>query len=57
MIVVSPPYAHRSPGMGMPKGPVVSKYKCSLLVVDDEPYILSTLAALLSAEFEVLTAD
>lgn len=37
--------------------PVVSKYKCSLLVVDDEPYILSTLAALLSSEFEVLTAD
>jgi diguanylate cyclase (GGDEF)-like protein len=26
-------------------------------VVDDEPYILSTLAALLSSEFEVLTAD
>jgi diguanylate cyclase (GGDEF)-like protein len=35
----------------------VSKYKCSLLVVDDEPYILSTLSALLSTEFEVLTAD
>jgi diguanylate cyclase len=35
----------------------VSKYKCSLLVVDDEPYILSTLAALLSSEFEILTAD
>ena len=35
----------------------MSKYKCSLLVVDDEPYILSTLAALLSSEFEVLTAD
>jgi diguanylate cyclase (GGDEF)-like protein len=35
----------------------VSKYKCSLLVVDDEPYILSTLSALLSSEFEVLTAD
>lgn len=31
--------------------------KCSLLVVDDEPYILSTLAGLLSTEFEVLTAD
>jgi diguanylate cyclase (GGDEF)-like protein len=27
------------------------------LVVDDEPYILSTLAGLLSPEFEVLTAD
>jgi diguanylate cyclase (GGDEF)-like protein len=35
----------------------VTKFKCSLLVVDDEPYILATLAALLIAEFEVLTAD
>src|SRR6516164_5285141 len=35
----------------------VSTYKCSLLVVDDEPYILSTLAALLNNDFEVLTAD
>ena len=35
----------------------MSKFKCSLLVVDDEPYILSTLAALLNADFEVLTAD
>jgi CheY-like chemotaxis protein len=34
----------------------VSKYRCSLLVVDDEPYILSTLVALLNSEFEVLTA-
>ena len=31
--------------------------KCSLLVVDDEPYILPTLAALLANEFDVLTAD
>ena len=31
--------------------------KCSLLVVDDEPYILPTLAALLGSEFNVLTAD
>jgi diguanylate cyclase (GGDEF)-like protein len=30
--------------------------KCSLLVVDDEPYILSTLAALLANDFEVVTA-
>jgi diguanylate cyclase (GGDEF)-like protein len=37
--------------------PIVTKFKCSLLVVDDEPYILATLAALLSTEFEVLTAD
>jgi diguanylate cyclase len=35
----------------------VTKTKCSLLVVDDEPYILATLAALLNTEFEVLTAD
>jgi len=35
----------------------VAKYKCSLLIVDDEPYILSTLSALLEGEFEVLTAD
>lgn len=31
--------------------------KCSLLVVDDDPYILTTLAALLAAEFDLLTAD
>ncbi len=31
--------------------------KCSLLVVDDEPYILPTLSALLAPEFEVATAD
>ena len=37
--------------------PTVTKFKCSVLVVDDEPYILATLAALLSTEFEVLTAD
>src|SRR5438067_9475187 len=37
--------------------PTVTKFKCSLLVVDDEPYILATLAALLSTEFEVVTAD
>src|SRR5262245_12457500 len=35
----------------------VSPHKCSLLVVDDEPYILPTLAALLADDFEVLTAD
>jgi diguanylate cyclase (GGDEF)-like protein len=34
-----------------------SHTKCSLLVVDDEPYILTTLAALLGQEFDVLTAD
>ncbi len=35
----------------------MSTPKCSLLVVDDEPYILPTIAALLANEFEVLTAD
>jgi len=30
--------------------------KCSVLIVDDEPYILPTLAALLGRDFEVLTA-
>jgi len=35
----------------------VSKYRCSLLVVDDEPSILDTLKMLLNTEFEVLTAD
>src|SRR5205823_726786 len=40
-----------------PEERVVEAYKCSLLVVDDEPYILPTLAALLSHDFEVLTAD
>ena len=29
----------------------MSKYKCSLLVVDDEPYILTTLAALLNGVY------
>jgi diguanylate cyclase (GGDEF)-like protein len=32
-------------------------HKCSLLVVDDEPFILATLSQLLADEFEVLTAD
>jgi len=35
----------------------VNAQRCSLLVVDDEPYILPTLAALLAAEFDVVTAD
>jgi diguanylate cyclase (GGDEF)-like protein len=35
----------------------VNAPKCSLLVVDDEPYILPTLAALLAGDFEVLTAE
>jgi diguanylate cyclase (GGDEF)-like protein len=35
----------------------VSTRKCSLLVVDDEPYILPTLTALLASSYEVITAD
>jgi diguanylate cyclase (GGDEF)-like protein len=35
----------------------VSKYLCSILVVDDEPHILATLSNLLSEDFEVLVAD
>jgi diguanylate cyclase (GGDEF)-like protein len=35
----------------------VSTTKCSLLIVDDEPYILPTLAALLGHDFDVVTAD
>lgn len=35
----------------------MSNFKCSLLVVDDEPYILATLSSLLSNDFEVLTAE
>jgi diguanylate cyclase len=37
--------------------PLVSTRKCSLLVVDDEPYILPTLSALLANSFDVITAD
>ena len=35
----------------------MSDYKCSILVVDDEPHILATLSSLLNQEFEVLTTD
>src|SRR5437899_3004995 len=35
---------------------VMSLDRCSLLVVDDEPYLLPTLKALLSGEFDVRTA-
>lgn len=35
----------------------MSKDKCSILIVDDEPYILATLSTLLKGEFDVLTAD
>lgn len=35
----------------------MGKFRCSVLVVDDEPYILATLSAILSSDFDVLTAD
>lgn len=35
----------------------MSKSKCTLLVVDDEPYILTALTAFLKAEYDVVTAD
>ncbi len=34
----------------------MNKPYCSILIVDDEPYILASLSSLLSDEFEVLTA-
>lgn len=35
----------------------VSSYRCSLLVVDDEPALVGVLSALLAEEFEVVTAS
>jgi diguanylate cyclase (GGDEF)-like protein len=35
----------------------VPKPKCSVLVVDDEPYILSALTAILKSDYDVATAD
>src|SRR5690348_15282579 len=46
----------RTTGAG-DRSAVVNAQKCSLLVVDDEPYILPTLSALLASEFDVVTAD
>src|SRR3989442_1091464 len=47
-----------APGGDIPgRGFGVTTGKCSLLVVDDEPYIIPTLLALLGDEFEVVTAD
>src|SRR5947208_1411070 len=37
--------------------PYVTAHRCSLLLVDDEPYLLPTLAALLGHDFHVYTAD
>jgi diguanylate cyclase (GGDEF)-like protein len=50
----SPPFLLRRSRSG--GKPVVESNKCSLLVVDDEPYIRSTLSALAAKEFEVLSA-
>jgi diguanylate cyclase len=36
---------------------IVNAQKCALLIVDDEPYILPTLTALLAKDFDVSTAD
>jgi diguanylate cyclase (GGDEF)-like protein len=36
---------------------LVAARKCTLLVVDDEPYIIPTLTALLASDFHMLTAD
>ncbi len=38
-------------------GITVGRFKCTLLVVDDEPSILDTLKIFLTPEFDVLTAD
>src|SRR4051794_22341707 len=46
-------------GVGVQQEPEkqVADGRCSLLVVDDEPYILPTLTALLAPDFEVVTAS
>src|SRR6266480_264187 len=46
----------RLPERGRVWEPPVSTNQCSVLIVDDKPYILPTLAALLGREFEVVTA-
>ena len=44
--------------LSFPKGETpVAPARCSLLIVDDEPYILSTLVGLLNQEYEILTAN
>ena len=40
----------------LPPAPTVSRHRCSLLVVDDDPAILSLLLGQLGSEFEVHTA-
>src|SRR5581483_4185657 len=50
----------KSPGHGPVSGisPVmnVTRYKCSVLVVDDDPAVLALLTAQLNTDFETLTA-
>src|SRR5437588_11102679 len=43
--------------MSEPSGGVSQPGPCTLLLVDDEPYILLTLKYLLSGDYHVLTAD
>lgn len=52
---VAPPRLH-SLARSVAWGPQMANEKCSILIVDDEPYILSTLSVLIGQEFEVLTA-
>jgi diguanylate cyclase (GGDEF)-like protein len=42
--------------MSTPSAPPLVAPRCSLLVVDDEPYIVETLAGLLAKDFDVKTA-
>lgn len=45
-----------SPSLSGGPGPAAVRYKCNVLVVDDEPAILALLVGQLGTEFEVLTA-
>jgi diguanylate cyclase (GGDEF)-like protein len=51
------PWSESRVGSGVCQEFPLSAPKCSLLLVDDEPYVLPPLAALLANDFEVLTAD
>jgi len=50
------PYSRTESGKRL-REPLVNAQKCSLLIVDDEPYILPTLTALLAGQYEIHTAD
>lgn len=45
-----------APAAGLTASPTTSRYKCSVLVVDDEPAVLALLAGQLGQEFTVQTA-